>query len=205
MGELDEILAGFEQKNSRLGGRSTIAIRSWGQLREAVAEIDTLLGSGGRPDQWSALQWQQRDEDDAQVAGELMDAALRVWPSVREALSAGLYGEFDPIPVDASDLGEVVSEHPIGSVSTRLKWSALCDEEFERLVYQLISEARGYDNVQWLQVTTRPDYRQHGRRERSEWQPSGCDPGSPWIADSLRFGNRLRRSVGCGSNLILSA
>ena len=54
-------------------------------------------------------------------------------------------------------------------------------------------------------VTTRPDYRQHGRRERSEWQPSGCDPGSPWIADSLRFGNRLRRSVGCGSNLILSA
>ena len=56
-----------------------------------------------------------------------------------------------------------------------------------------------------VKVTTRPDYRQHGRRERSEWQPSGCDPGSPWIADSLRFGNRLRRSVGCGSNLILSA
>ena len=41
-----------------------------------------------------------------------------------------------------------------------------------------------------------PTFR-HIRRERSEWPPAGCNPGSPWTADSLRFGNRLRRTCGC--------
>ena len=54
-------------------------------------------------------------------------------------------------------------------------------------------------------VTTRPCYQRHARRERSEWPPAGCNPGSPWTADSLRFGNRLRRTCGCGSILRLSA
>ena len=54
-------------------------------------------------------------------------------------------------------------------------------------------------------VTTHPCYQRHARRERSEWPPTGCSPGSPWTADSLRFGNRLRRTCGCGSILRLSA
>ena len=56
---------------------------------------------------------------------------------------------------------------------------------------------------QW--VTTHPHYQRHARRERSEWPPAGCNPGSPWTADSLRFGNRLRRTCGCGSIRRLSA
>ena len=193
MGELDDMLADFDQKNSCLDGRSTIAIESWRQMREAVAEIDTLLGSSSRPDQWSALQWQQRDEGDAQVAGELMDAALGAWPTVREALSAGLYGEFDPIPVDANDLGEVVNEHPMGSVSTKLKWSALCDEEFERLVYQIISEARGYDNVQWLQKTHAPDRGRDVSAERVHVDPLGSARRFRTIVQCKHW---LSRSVG---------
>ena len=193
MGELDEIFASFDQKNFSLGGRTTIAIRSWRQLREAVAEIDTLLGSGSRPHQWSTLQWQQRDEDDGQVAGELMKAALGVWPSVRESLSAGLYGEFDPIPVDTSDLGEIVSEHPMGLVSTKLQWSALCDEEFERLIYQLISEARGYDNVQWLQKTHAPDRGRDISAERVHSDPLGSVRRYRTIVQCKHW---LSRSVG---------
>ena len=54
-------------------------------------------------------------------------------------------------------------------------------------------------------ITTHPCYQQHARRERSEWPPAGCNPGSPWTADSLRYGNRLRRICGCGSILRLSA
>ena len=54
-------------------------------------------------------------------------------------------------------------------------------------------------------VTTHPCYQRHARRERSEWPPAGCNPDSPWTADSLRFGNRLRRTCGCGSILRLSA
>ena len=54
-------------------------------------------------------------------------------------------------------------------------------------------------------VTTHPYYQRHVRRERSEWPPAGCSPGSPWTADSLRFGNRLGRTCGCGSTPRLSA
>ena len=55
------------------------------------------------------------------------------------------------------------------------------------------------------EVTTHPCYQRHVRPERSEWPPAGCSPDSPWTADSLRFGNRLRRTCGCGSILRLSA
>ena len=54
-------------------------------------------------------------------------------------------------------------------------------------------------------VTTHPCYQRHARRERSEWPPAGCSPDTPWTADSLRFGNRLGRTCGCGSILRLSA
>ena len=62
-----------------------------------------------------------------------------------------------------------------------------------------------YYNHLKQEVTTRPCYQRHARRERSEWPPTGCNPGSPWTADSLRFGNRLGRTCGCGSILRLSA
>ena len=157
MGELDQVLAHFDPRGSDGRDKSDVTIGAWNKLREAVDEIDTLLGSSSRPEQWSRLQQQQSDANDAQVAGELMEAALRVWPSVRASLSDGLYGEFDPIPIAAADLGEVVNEHPTGPVSIKLKWAALADEDFERLVYQLLSEAKGYENVQWLQKTHAPD------------------------------------------------
>ena len=54
-------------------------------------------------------------------------------------------------------------------------------------------------------VTTRAGYRRHARRERSEWPREDCIPGSPWTGGSLRFGNRLRRTFGCGSIRRLSA
>ena len=60
-------------------------------------------------------------------------------------------------------------------------------------------------NFSRMDVTTHPHYQRHARRERSEWPPAGCNPGSPWTADSLRFGNRLRRTCGCGSIRRLSA
>ena len=157
MGELDHILAQFDSRSSGYRDSSNVTIKAWRQLREVVNEVDTLLGSGSRPVQWSTLQRRQSDANDGQAAMELMEAAFRVWPSVRDSLSDGLYGEFDPIPVGADDLGEVVIENPPGSVSSKLKWSVLDDEEFERLVYKLISEAAGYENVQWLQKTHAPD------------------------------------------------
>jgi len=184
MSELDQVLARFDSRGSGAGGETQVAIEAWSQLREAVDEIDTLLGSSSRPAQWRTLQRQQRDVNDVQVVEELMEAASLIWPSVRAALSDGLYGEFDPIPVAASDLGEVVSKGPTGPVSIKLNWSALDDEDFERLMYQLICAAEGYENVQWLQKTDAPDRGRDLSAERVH-------------ADSLGSVRRLRTIVQC--------
>ena len=55
------------------------------------------------------------------------------------------------------------------------------------------------------EVTTRASYRRRVRRERFEWPLGDCIPGSPWTGGSWRFGNRLRRTFGCGSTRRLSA
>ena len=79
-----------------------------------------------------------------------------------------------------------------------------------------VSEAVGLDDrdvdldnavleVRNGKVTTRANYRQRVRRELFEWPPEDCIPGSPWTGDSWRFGNRLRRTFGCGSIRRLSA
>lgn len=184
MGELDQVFARFDFRDLGTRGEAHAAIEAWKQLREAVDEIDTLLGSSSRPAQWRTLQRQQRDVNVVQISGELMKAASLVWPSVRASLSDGLYGEFDPIPVAATDLGEVVSERPTGPVSIRLNWSALDDEDFERLMYLLICEAEGYENVQWLQKTDAPD--------------RGRDLSAEQVhADSLGSARRLRTIVQC--------
>lgn len=40
---------------------------------------------------------------------------------------------------------------------TALNWNRLDDEGFERLLFALLSDVRGYDNVQWLMKTNAPD------------------------------------------------
>ena len=54
-------------------------------------------------------------------------------------------------------------------------------------------------------VTTRASYRRCYLRGRFGWRREGCIPGWPWTGDSLRFGNRRRRTCECGSIRRLSA
>jgi hypothetical protein len=76
---------------------------------------------------------------------------------VKKALTSQLYGQHDPVPVAVDDLGEIVAAAPTGPATTKLDWQALTDEDFERLVFLLISEADGYENPEWLQKTHAPD------------------------------------------------
>jgi Restriction endonuclease len=68
-----------------------------------------------------------------------------------------MYGEKEPVPVEVGDLGALVSARPRGPVATRLKWESLSDEEFERLLFALISSEQGYENPEWLMKTNAPD------------------------------------------------
>ncbi len=151
--QVDRVLTVLGSEVSGPEAWSQTAKTHWIGVRESVVEIDVLLGSGPRPDYWNVF----LQELEAQGSESVEDIADRVWPDIRRFLKEGLYGDFDPVPVEADDLNEVVTANPTGQVSRQLDWSVLGDEDFERLIFNLMSEAKDYENVQWLQKTHAPD------------------------------------------------
>jgi hypothetical protein len=126
---------------------------NWSRLKEAIQEIATLLGSNPKPPGWGTL---MRHLHFGQMA-DLSDIHKVDWPAVKGGLRIGIYGEHDPVPVGVADLEDIVAARPQGPVTSRLNWSALTDEEFERLMFSLIGETPGYENPQWLQHTNASD------------------------------------------------
>lgn len=127
---------------------------AWQQLDETVAAIDTLLGSSiGRPPRWGDLKRHLYFH----MVQDLFDIRALDWPEVKAGISTALYGDDDPLPINVSDLGELVASKPEGDVVTGLAWEALADDGFERLIFTLISRTPGYENPQWLTRTNAPD------------------------------------------------
>ncbi len=89
--------------------------------------------------------------------GDFNDIQKFDWPSIQPGLTNALYGENDPLPVAVKDLSDLAHTQPAGPVTTKLHWDRLSEEDFERLVYNLISESKGYENPQWLTRTNAPD------------------------------------------------
>ncbi len=124
------------------------------QLKENVAQIATLLGSSvTKPARWSDLHRHMRFG----MLGDLHDIIEHDWPSVKAGLRKSMYGEKEPVPVGIDDLGALVNTRPKGPVATKLKWANLTDDEFERLIFILISSENGYENPEWLMNTNAPD------------------------------------------------
>jgi hypothetical protein len=123
-------------------------------LRESIQAIDTLLGSSlPRPGRWSDL---RRHLTFGRTV-DLLDLVRLDWPRVKSDLSAGLYAQNEPIPVEVDDLGALADARPRGAVATKLKWDSLSAEDFERLLFALIGAAKGYENPEWLTNTNAPD------------------------------------------------
>lgn len=119
-----------------------------------VAQIDTLLGSSmARPARWQDLQRHLRFG----LQCDLRDVLVEDWPTVRTGLRESLYGDKEPVPVAVDDLGALVNARPSGPVATRLHWDRLSGEDFERLVFMLISSEPAYENPEWLMKTNAPD------------------------------------------------
>ncbi len=95
------------------------------------------------------LAWAQ--EIDAQ------DIADHDWPSVRQDVLSALYADIEPLPSAGLDLDVLSRSDPQGSVTTSLAWNALGPEDFERLIYNLLSSAGGWENARWLTKTNAPD------------------------------------------------
>ncbi len=144
---LSKLLEGDEPSNN------VITDGEFEQLKENVAQIATLLGSSvAKPARWSDLHRHMHF-----VFGDLHDIIEHDWPSVKAGLRKSMYGEREPVPVEIEDLGALVSAKPRGPVATRLKWESLTDEEFERLIFVLLSSENGYENPEWLMKTNAPD------------------------------------------------
>jgi hypothetical protein len=125
----------------------------WESLKESVAEIDSLLGSAARPQRWGDLNRHIHFSS----RGDKGDIQEWDWPAVKNGLRSALYGQHEPVPVEVDELSELVAASPQGRVTTKLDWSALSDEDFERLIFLIISETEGYENPEWLQQTYAAD------------------------------------------------
>jgi hypothetical protein len=155
MTEIDELLAGVDDSSVPRDGTSMAGNESWQHLVRAIGELERLLGS-------DLVRAQGRWHDLHRHLGfgqgvDFRDIAEFDWPSVRPDVEASLFGELEPLPVEVEDLGDLASTQPTGPVSTELAWEALDDEGFERLVFNLLLSATGYENPEWLLKTRAPD------------------------------------------------
>ena len=155
MGRVDEALRQLRLNFPKSeDGVQSVEGELWDSLKDLIKEVETLLGSASpRPSRWSYL---HRHLAFGQLC-DLDDIEVHDWPEARAALSQGIYDQNEPIPVNVDDIGLLASRHPKGRVATRLNWKGLSAEDYERLVFGLISAAQGYENPSWLMKTNAPD------------------------------------------------
>jgi len=122
-------------------------------LKENANQIQTLLGSTPLPAGWRNL----RRHLSFGLYVDLHDIITYDWADIKMELGRSLYGDKEPVPVQAEDLGNLVNSKPQGPVATKLLWEKLSPDDFERLIFMLISSESDYENPEWLMSTNAPD------------------------------------------------
>jgi hypothetical protein len=150
---VDEDLMAVAQTVSSLKSYEKVSNPQWDGMVSHVKQIDVLLGSSKRPQRWSDL---MRHIGFA-LPGDFQDIQRFDWPKVRQGLQQYSFFDDEPIPVEVDDLSSLIAVQPSGPVVFQLKWESLDDEGFERLLFNLISTAPGYENPEWLMQTKAPD------------------------------------------------
>jgi hypothetical protein len=146
------ILKQSDDFNSQPG--EPIVSTEWATLKENVAVLATLLGKDvPQKSRWSDMVRHLRFGK----ANDLRDIIGFDWPSVKAALQLLTLHENEPLNVEVHDLSNLIRAKPTGPVATKLAWSNLEDDDFERLVFSLVSDESGYENAEWLMHTNAPD------------------------------------------------
>lgn len=124
------------------------------QLRAAVSEIERLMGETTRQsNRWSDLHRHLSFSE----GHDWHDIHEMDWPSVRPDVEAAGRADADPLPVPGIDLGVAAAGQLTGTATSALPWARLDDTAFERLLYDLLRDLPGHQNVQWLQRTRAAD------------------------------------------------
>lgn len=152
--KIEHLLHVLRPAAGNLEDNHPMPVAEWGELKNCFKSIDALLGSSiGRAPRWGMM----LRHISFGVRQDYDDIVSHDWPDVRRWLERALYGEMDPLPVTAADLGDLVRAQPQGPVSTELNWAVLTPTEFERLIFNLIDRTPGYVNPRWLTHTNAPD------------------------------------------------
>lgn len=147
-----QILRASPDYSKELG--STIEAPEWQTLKQHVDALAMMLGKDlPRKSRWSDLNRHLRFGE----PHDLRDIIELDWPDVRAALTSQIFGEHDPLPVEVSDLADLVRARPTGPVATQLAWNTLTPDTFERLIFSLVSAQSGYENPEWLMHTNATD------------------------------------------------
>jgi hypothetical protein len=156
--QIEEVVAEVDALLDRVrlseGVASWPGSAQWGHLSDLVERLDRLVGDTvpGHA-RWSDLRRHLRFAE----PNDLHDIKAMDWPSVRNEVVEGLYGENEPIPIPVDDLGALARSAPTGPVGTQLSWENIGNGDFERLVFELVRDARGYENTNWLMRTNAAD------------------------------------------------
>lgn len=155
---IEKVLVGIptldEWNASPLGPRARVETPEVEEIEKCLAEIERLLGQTvERTGRWSDLHRHLRF---GQVH-DWHDISVLDWPSVLSDIEAAKVGETDPIPVPDIDLGELGNGELKGQATTALRWTALDPDGFERLLFDVLRDLEGYQNIDWLMKTNAPD------------------------------------------------
>ena len=123
-------------------------------LRLALGRIDMLLGSlVKRPERWGDL----KRHLSFGLWCDVADIERLDWPNVRPVLLGGLYAPNEPLPMPVADLGSLQTLPKDSPVPNALRFDLLGADDFERLLFVLVSSEQGYENPQLLMQTNAPD------------------------------------------------
>lgn len=126
----------------------------WTSLNNHVNALAMMLGKDlPQKSRWSDLKRHLRFGE----ANDLRDIIQYDWPDVKSNLTTLTFGEDDPLPVAVSDLSDLVKAKPSGPIATQLDWNGLSAENFERLIFSIVSGESSYENPEWLMHTNAPD------------------------------------------------
>lgn len=126
----------------------------WEDLKTCITQLESLFGSSKKhPSGWSDL---KRHLHFGQRC-DLRDIIETDWPAIKSSLESLIYGAHDPLPISVTNLSDLVNNRPQGQVIVELDWPRLLPEDFERLVFNIVDGAQGYENPNWLTHTNAPD------------------------------------------------
>lgn len=187
--QIDSLLSTIVQdipRDSRsvLDGQECIAVK------DRVAEIERLIGSGlTRRGRWSDL-WRHLGFGQGHDWHDIVEFD---WPDVRSQLLRLTTSEWEPVPTPAVDIGEASRAQPTGGVAVGLNWRELTDEDFERVLFNLVDRFDNYQNVAWLMKTNAPDRGRDVSAERVLQDGSGetrtervVIQAKHWLSRSIR-------------------